>query len=167
MSVRAVYDTMIFLQIASRPGRVHASYQAARDGRVELCVSPALLAEVQDVLSRPRVLAKFPTLTPQTVEIFLAHLLESATLFHPVPAAFTWPLHPDDDHIFNLAIHSRARFLVTWERRILNLMQGASVASSELRRLAPELRILTPTDFIEALQSQPPGEPAPEPPIPP
>src|SRR3954465_1061077 len=106
---------MVFLQSAVRPDRTHATLRAARDGRVTLCISAALVAEVRDVLSRPTVTARFPALTPQRLTQFLDEINLIATTIAPVPPAFTWPHHPDDDHLFNLAIAAQAQHLVTWE----------------------------------------------------
>lgn len=104
MSVRVVYDTMVFLQGAARPGRVHRSFQFVRDGVVTLCLSPELLAEVRDVLAHESVRRRFPELTDAVVDAFLADVLASGDLFEDVSPTFSWPQHPDDDHVFNLAI---------------------------------------------------------------
>ena len=64
MSLRVVYDTMLFLQAAVQPFRVHRSFQVIRDELVTLCISSQLLSEVYDVLMRPQVRDKFPALTP-------------------------------------------------------------------------------------------------------
>lgn len=153
MSVPVVYDTMLFFQAASRPERVHASFQAIRDNQVTLCVSPALLAEVQDVLTRPEHQSRFPALSTRGVAAFLADLASQARMFERVPAAFTWQMHPDDDHVFNLAIHSKAKYLVTWENRILKLATDISPAADSLRRLAPDLAIVTPQQLAEVLRT--------------
>lgn len=149
---RVVYDTMIFLQAAVRPSRVHRTFQAVADGTVTLCVSHDLLKEVRDVLTRDTVRAKFPALTTEAVDAFLDDILKSATLFDPVPVAFTWPQHPDDDHLFNLAIVAGADYPVTWETRILRLATEHSVAADELRRSAPNLSIVAPDEFAQLLR---------------
>lgn len=151
MSIPVVYDTMIFLQMAARPARVHATYQAILEKRVALALSPALLAEVHDVLNRPNVRAKFPALTSAAVDVFLADLISHGTLAQAIPDRFTWPEHPDDDHLFNLAIHAQARFLVTWETRILKFASDQSEAAGNLRRLAPQLQMVTPIEFVKAV----------------
>lgn len=151
MSIPVVYDTMIFLQMAARPARVHATYQAVLEKRVALAISPAILAEVHDVLNRPNIRAKFPALTSAAVDVFLADLISHCTLVQPVPNQFTWPEHPDDDHLFNLTIHAQARFLVTWETRILKLAADQSEAATNLRRLAPQLQMITPAEFVKAI----------------
>lgn len=153
---RVVYDTMVFLQAAVRPNRRYATIDAAEDGRVILCTSPDGIAEVRDVLTRPSLAAKFSALTPERVAQFLDSVGVMATSFSAVPAVFTWPQHPNDDHLFNLAIHTKAEYLVTWEERILKLATDATPAADLLRRLAPNLSIVTPKQLAELLKSQPP-----------
>ncbi|MGB7158103.1 MAG: putative toxin-antitoxin system toxin component, PIN family [Tepidisphaeraceae bacterium] len=154
MSIRVVYDTMLFVQAAARPDRIHTTFRALLDGRVILCVSPALVAEITDVLARPAVRARFPALSDHVVEVFLADVQLRATTFDSIPAAFTWPQHPDDDHIFNLAIHAKATRLVTWETRILNLASETTPAADLLRQIAPDLRIVTPKMLAEELSQR-------------
>jgi predicted nucleic acid-binding protein len=135
---------MVFFQAASRPDRTRATFRAIHEGRVMLALSPKLLAEIQDVLNRDGVRSKFPALTPKAVEVFIADVLARSRMFDDVPYAFNWPQHPDDDHVFNLAIHAKVKYLVTWETRILKLISEASPAGQRLRELAPELEIVTP-----------------------
>jgi putative PIN family toxin of toxin-antitoxin system len=153
VSIPVVYDTMLYFQAASRPDRVHATFQAVLDKRVTLCISPKILAEVQDVLTRPEYVARFPALSAQAVTLFLSDVALRARLFDPVPATFTWPTHPDDDHVFNLAIHAKAKYLVTWERRILKLATDTTPAADSLRRLAPDLAIVTPKQMADVLRA--------------
>jgi predicted nucleic acid-binding protein len=62
---------------------------------------------------------------------------------------------PDDDHLFDLAIHARARYLVTWESRLLALAAGTDPAADQLRRLAPDLAIVTPVELAGILRGPP------------
>jgi len=89
MSIRAVYDCMIFLQAASNPHRVHSTFRLVESGAVTLYVSAEVLAEVRDVLSRPRHKAKFPALTDDHVSEFLTAMAKLATLVDEVPDIYT------------------------------------------------------------------------------
>jgi len=73
-------------------------------------------------------------------------------MFLDVPEAFTWIEHPADDHLFNLAIRARAKYLVTWENCILKLGTDTSDAVHQLRKLAPQLTILSPVSLATALK---------------
>lgn len=150
MSIPVVYDTMLFLQAAVQPIRVHRTFRAVQQGFVTLCLSAELLAEVRDVLTREKVRKKFPALTPEAVDTFISETAAVATMFEP-PSVFTWQVDPDDDHIFNLAIHARAEYLVTWETRMLKLANETSEAAESLRHLAPSLQIVNPEQFAQAL----------------
>jgi putative PIN family toxin of toxin-antitoxin system len=125
------------------------------DGRFTLFVSPELLAEVQDVLTRPDHRIRFPALTPDAVEAFIADIAARATMIDAPENVFTWPQHPDDDHLFNLAIHARAKYLVTWETRLLKLLTDPTPAAELLRQLAPDLSTITPAMLAELLKSTP------------
>ena len=109
MSHRAVYDTMVFFQWAALgENRQHATIKALYDGSIRLCVSQALLEEVRDVLNRPELRARSTNLTPDRVNQVLTAIVERSEWIADVPNAFTWTRHPDDDHIFNLAIAAKA-----------------------------------------------------------
>ena len=150
MTQRAVYDAMVFLQWAATPpesGRQHATVSAITSGRVRLCLSPELFEEVRDVLTPPELRERLPALTPDHVGKILAKTLEYADWFTEVPKRFSLPNHPKDDHVFNLGIAAKAAYLVTWEERLLHLHQYDPNAAGELRKLAPDLRVLSPKQF--------------------
>ena len=60
----AVFDCMIFLQAATNDqGPAFACLSLVELGHAALHVSPTILAEVGDVLTRPKIQKKFPHLT--------------------------------------------------------------------------------------------------------
>jgi len=68
---------MVFFQWAALPSdRQHATIKALYDGSIRLCLSPALLEEVQAILSRPELRAKAPNLTPERIKQLLAAALD-------------------------------------------------------------------------------------------
>ncbi len=155
MSERAVYDAMVFLQWAALPAeRQHGTVRALYDGAIRLCLSPKLVEEIRDLLGRPNIRAKAPNLTDARVTSVLAAAGKHADWFQQVPNVFTLENHPDDDHLFNLAIEARAKYLVTWENRILRLGKMQSDDATRLRDLAPSLQILSPPSFVTELRSQ-------------
>ncbi len=147
---------MIFLQAAIQPARQYATMQAIEDNRLMLCTSPELLAEIRDVLTRPALTAKFSELTSKRVAQFLDNVNLVATTFTAVPNVFTWPQHPDDDHLLNLVIEAQPKYLVTWETRILKLATDTTPAATLFRQLAPHLAIITPAQLAELLKTQQP-----------
>jgi predicted nucleic acid-binding protein len=72
---RVVFDCMIFLQAAARGSSPSgACLTLAEQGLFELYVSPPILAEIEDVIRRPQIRAKFHQLTDQVVEEFIARI---------------------------------------------------------------------------------------------
>ena len=154
--IRAVYDTMVFFQWATlppqQPERQHATVTALTNQTVRLCLSPELVFEIRDVLFRPEIRAKYETLTPEHVAAILSQARLFADWFEKVPPHFTLSSHPKDDHILNLAIESKAEYLVTWEGRILKLLSDPTAEAEQFRKLAPQLKIVTPKDLAENLK---------------
>jgi len=151
---RVVYDTMVFYQWAVLPeGRLHGTGRAVVDGTVRLCISAELMSEVRDLLTRPAIAARSPNLTRHRVEQFLDNITRLAEVHNALPRAFTWPQHPDDDHLFNLAVAAKANYLVTWENRILQLPKGRSAAAKLLREVAPQLSIVTPAQLSKLVNA--------------
>ncbi|MGZ3389798.1 MAG: PIN domain-containing protein [Isosphaeraceae bacterium] len=61
--LKAVFDTVVYLQAALNPaGPAFAALELADAGRIRLVASEETLEEVAEVLSRPRLRAKYPDL---------------------------------------------------------------------------------------------------------
>jgi predicted nucleic acid-binding protein len=63
---------MLFFRAAARPRLARPLFELVHKGEVTLCLGPEVLAEIRDVLTRPKLLAKFPALNRRTVDAFLA-----------------------------------------------------------------------------------------------
>jgi uncharacterized protein len=145
--MRAVFDCVILLQAAGRPtGPAAACLQAVRDGRLELFLSPYILTEVRDVLSRPKTLRKFPALTPEAVDMFLRDVATHATTLPAVPKVFALARDPKDEPYVELAAATRARYLVTRDKDLLDLM-GDDV----FRQQFPGLTVIDPVTLLREL----------------
>jgi putative PIN family toxin of toxin-antitoxin system len=84
--VRAVVDTNVLLSGLFWRGRPHALMERVRAGRLTLISSPALLAELAEVMNRPKfqvILARSETDPEQT----LAELRRLAEIMDPLPPA--------------------------------------------------------------------------------
>ncbi len=90
-------------------------------------------------------------MTPARVIAFLSDVRACARWAETDPDTFTLEGHPDDDHLFHLAIAAQVDFLVTWETRILALDSADSLEGTRLRALVPQLRVLNPPAFLHAL----------------
>lgn len=155
---RAVFDCMVFLQgAARRESPAAACLLLAELGVVELCVSAAILSEIRDVLTRPRVQQRFPALTDAVVDRFLSALGKHSLLISPVPRLFVYDRDPKDEPYINLAIAAGARYLVSRDADILDLAPQASRDGARIRSHAPELQILDPVSFLDVLRRPGPG----------
>ena len=89
MTLVAVFDCMVFVQaLANLKGPAHACYQLVRSDRLVLYMSPEVVAEVGDVLNRPKIRRKFPDLTDRAVETFLQDTVSRAVMLSEVPETF-------------------------------------------------------------------------------
>jgi putative PIN family toxin of toxin-antitoxin system len=149
---RAVFDCVILLQAAGRlAGPAAACLQAVRNGRLELFLSPDILAEVRDVLTRPKTLRKFPALTPKAVDVFLTDIATHATMLPTVPKVFTLARDPKDEPYVDLAAATQARYLVSRDKDLLDLM-----GDDAFRQQFPGLTVIDPVGLLRELATEHP-----------
>lgn len=151
-----VFDCMVFLQGAAR---LHSPsglcLLLAEHGVIELCVSVDVLREIADVLRRPRVRAKFPSLTADVVEEFMRALNRMTTLFPDVPHEISFSRDPKDEPYLNLVLRAQAHYLVSRDKDLLGLNIVNDSTGEKLRHRCPQLQILEPVSFIAALKEEP------------
>jgi len=116
-------------------------------GRVVLSISSAIRAEVEDVLSRPKIVQKFPSLTPEAVAVFLKDIDALTRAVADVPTVVLLPRDPKDEPYLNLAVIAAANYLVTWDKDLLDLMAD-NAEGNEFRKRVPGLLVLTPVVFL-------------------
>lgn len=148
----AVFDTGIVLQAALNPaGPAAAALEQFDRGLVTLYVSPRLRSEWEDVLTRPAVRARNPQLTDAQVEAALMRFDAHAVMVANPPSYILYPRDPNDEPVINLAIHVRARYLVTRDRDLLDLMDASRPEGSSFRQRFPDLLICDPVTFVRQL----------------
>ena len=117
--MRVVADTNTVVSALLWGGPPAAVLAAAREGRITLCSSPVLIAELEDVLARE----KFATRIAQvgsSVPQLLAGYRALVTLVRPAALAPT-TRDPDDDHVLACALGAQAELIVTRDRDLLDL----------------------------------------------
>jgi putative PIN family toxin of toxin-antitoxin system len=150
MTARAVFDCMVFLQGAGKPhGPAGACFRLVDEGKVTLCVSAEVLAEVRDVLTRPRTLQRFGSLSPNWVEEFVQSVESKAVTVTEVPKVIALERDPKDEPYLNLAVAANASFLVTRDKDLLDLM-----TEEAFRERHPGLTILDPVAFLQAMSPE-------------
>jgi putative PIN family toxin of toxin-antitoxin system len=153
--IRVVYDCVVFLQGAGRrSGPARRCLDLVDAGAVQLCLSPAVLAETADVLQRPELLRKFPLLTSEDSQTLLRAVRSKSMLFGNVPRALSLPRDPDDEPYLDLAVGAAAHYLVTWnDRHLTYLMRHDTPEGIEFCQRFPNLRIVDPVTFLAAVDA--------------
>jgi putative PIN family toxin of toxin-antitoxin system len=150
-SPRAVFDCMTFLQATTSPaGPAAACLRLVESGAVTVFVSDDILREVEDVLSRPKVRKKNPLLTDQVIRQLLGHLANTATRIQSVTTHFAYSRDPKDEPYLNLAIAVGAKYLVTRDNDLLDLMADMP-EGIDFRSRFPVLSIIDPVAFLREM----------------
>ena len=117
-----------------------------------LHLSPRLLTEIRDVLTRPTIQRKYPVLTLDYVDRFLVKVLSKASVMEEVPRVFQYERDPKDEPYLNLAIAAEAQYLVSRDNDLLDLMNENDAAGQELWARLPTLIILDPAAFLNRVR---------------
>lgn len=140
--IRAVVDTSVLVSAfvgdpAAGPGQL---VEAWREQQFELVVSPRLLAELTDVLTRPKLERWGGEGRAEAyVEAFAALSAEYADSDEPLPSGVR---DPDDAYLVDLARSSGTDVLVSLDRDLLDAQ-------------LPDLTVLDPAHFLARLASEP------------
>ncbi|MGI8467540.1 MAG: putative toxin-antitoxin system toxin component, PIN family [Pyrinomonadaceae bacterium] len=150
-----VFDCMIFLQgLIKERGTAVDCVEAFEKGAVELFVSEEILREIADVLSRPKLQARFSLLTKERADRLLQTLRRKATLIKNVPQLFGYPRDPKDEKYINLAIFAKAAFLVSRDNDLLDLMTDFTDEAKEFRQRFRWLKVIEPQEFLQIITKE-------------
>ena len=141
MTMRVVLDTNVLLSGLLWHGPPHTLIERFREGTLFLVSSPALLAELAEVIARPQfaaILARSNT----SPEHSLAELRALAEVIEPAPLAMPVCRNPDDDAVLALAIAARADLIVSGDRDLLDLQRFQDIS------------IVTPAEALRRTEAQ-------------
>jgi putative PIN family toxin of toxin-antitoxin system len=129
--VLLVIDTNVLLSGLLWRGPPHALLDKARDGAVDLVLSPALIDELADVIARPKfadILARISR-TPARMLAEL-HTLVAVVAAPPLPRPIC--RDPDDDAVLACALAARADLIVSGDGdlRALGLFENIPIVST-------------------------------------
>ena len=97
----------------SKAGPAVTCLELIEQDRIRLVMCEAVLAEIKDVLSRPNLRESNPNLTDEKVESLIDLILQRAEFVENVPTHFNYSRDASDEPYLNLAIATRAVFLVS------------------------------------------------------
>lgn len=139
--MRAIIDTNVLLAGLLWHGAPHVLLEYARSGVLTLVSSPALLAELAEVLERP----KFDTILTRSNTSRQRSLAEVQALAEVIAAApLPAPIcrDPDDDAVLALALAGQVDLIVTGDNDLLDLDPFESIP------------IVTPVEALRRIEVQ-------------
>lgn len=144
---------MLFLQAAARRDSIAAAcLELAEQGHLQLCLSREVLAEIKEVLQRPEIHERFPSLTHERIDEFLEAVGRMGVLYQTVDNHFHFQRDPKDEPYLNLAIQARAHYLASRDKDILDLRHGTDPAAVEFRTRFSFVRIMDPLEFLREIR---------------
>lgn len=118
--MRAVIDTNVLVAALLWRGPAHALLEQVRAGTLAMVSSPALLAELADVIGRTKfdaILAR----TNTSRERSLAQVRQLAEVIEPPPLPQPVCRDPDDDQVLALAVAAKVDLIVSGDNDLLSL----------------------------------------------
>lgn len=109
-----VADTNVILRgVGNSEGASGAVLLGMLDGNINFAISPAVVLEYEDVLTRPTMMGTRHHLSHQEVEIVLDELCAIGFLAHPWFRFRPFVADPGDDHIIECAFAGGAQIIVS------------------------------------------------------
>jgi uncharacterized protein len=123
--VRIVLDTNVVASAILWGGTPSLLLQAARERKVELFTSAALLAELTDIFGRSKFDNKIAS-SGLTIDQLVDRYAALAALVRPMPTLRIAP-DPDDDVVIGTALAAKADLVVTGDKPLLSVVEYEGV----------------------------------------
>jgi putative PIN family toxin of toxin-antitoxin system len=137
----AVLDTNVLVSAACLPKSLPAHLlRLWLNQGFEMALSADILREFNDVMRRPKIRDKY-NITEEHIATFTTAFADVALLLSPSDIPNAVPLDAADNHIIGCAVTSRANYVVSGDRHLL-----------ELRRYG-DIHIVTTSEFLAVLQA--------------
>ncbi len=127
MTIRVVLDTNVVLSGLLWHGTPHTLLDRVREGVLTFISSPALLAELDEAIARP----KFDTILARSNtsrERSLAEVRELTAVIAPPPLAEPVCRDPDDDAVLALGVAAQVDCIISGDRDLLTLKNFQGIA---------------------------------------
>lgn len=125
--MKLVVDSNVLISAIFWYGSPHRLLAHARGGEPRLVTSPALLAELAEVLERPEF-QKMARRLGLTSPAILADLQLVSEVVHPQPLGERVCRDPDDDDVLACAVSARADLIVSGDKDLLSLGSFGGIA---------------------------------------
>lgn len=149
---KVVFDCNIFIQaFFNANGPAASCIRLVENDFVTLLMSAEVLAELSNVLNRPKLQKHFTAASRELVDEFLRRLLDKATLVEEVGKQFNYERDSKDEMYINLALAADATYLVSRDNDLLDLMKETD-AGKDFRQRFPRLTVLNPVAFLRKIE---------------
>ena len=149
----AVFDCMVYLQgVARSNGPASGCFDMVRNRDVRLYLSNETLAEIEDVVTRPKFRKRFQHLSDKMIEEFLFEIIGLAVIFPKVKTHYQFPRDPKDEKYINLAIETKANYIVSRDNDLLDLMTDFTDEAKDFRQRFRGLKIVDPIEFLRIVR---------------
>ncbi len=118
--MRLVADTNVVVSGLMWGGPPRAILGAAREQRISLFASAALIAELEDVLARPKLARRLASIGHTPADL-LDRYLSLVRYVTATPLTEPMSRDPDDDQVIACAIAAHADLIVSGDRDLLDL----------------------------------------------
>ncbi len=126
-------DANIYISSLIFSGVPRQFMQAAEEGKFQLAISDAVLAEIRRVLR-----VKFAW-SEESTEATLQHLLGGVTLVYPTEMIDAVSRDPDDNRVIECAVAAGSSYIVTGDNDLLSLGNYCGI---QIIKVADFLRLL-------------------------
>lgn len=140
--IRAVLDTntLVSAIINTDKSVSQEIYRNSKDKRFLLIISLSILAEVEDVIHRPRVM-RFHKYSAQELQ-WIVEELTNVSLIVPGKTEIDIVRDPDDNKIISAAYEGRVDYIVSRDKDLLDLKEYQGI------------KIITPEKFMGILRTE-------------
>jgi len=140
--MRAVLDTNVVVSALIWGGIPFALLEAATEGHIDLVTSPALLAELAEVLNRPHLSTRLQRVRGSVQEAlgFYAAFTASVT---PASVPRAVLNDPDDNHVIAAAMAASADIIASGDRHLLSIGTHQGI------------QILRPAEMLASITGRP------------
>lgn len=135
--IRVVIDANQFVSALLKPDSNPAWVLGlAREGKIQLIMSPAIVDEIRAVLLYPKIMKRHHQ-TPAQLDLFFKKLLKVAVITRDEPKFEIIVNDPSDNKYLECAVAGRADFIISGDSHLTDLTSFQGI------------RILSPTRFRE------------------
>jgi putative PIN family toxin of toxin-antitoxin system len=124
--VRVVLDTNVVASGLLWGGVPRQLLQAAREKKLLLYTSTTLLLELSDILGRAKFAHKLAA-AQLSIDQLVERYALLTTVVHPAVIAPTILDDPDDDHVLACALATKAEFIISGDRHLLDLKEHQGI----------------------------------------